>query len=61
MDGSSKTAIVKIDSEFNIVAYKAPDGEIKKKYTINIVNMRDWQFGYKKDSRQWKLSVFAKN
>lgn len=44
-----------------IVAFKYPDGELKKKYTISLKNLRDFQFDYQKGSRQWKLSVFNKN
>lgn len=45
----------------SIVAFKYPDGEMKKKYTINLKNLRDFQFDYQKGSRQWKVSVFNKN
>jgi hypothetical protein len=49
-----------MNPEYNIVAFKYPDGEIKKKYVIDLKRLRDWQFNYQKGSRQWKLSIFNK-
>jgi hypothetical protein len=47
-----------MDEEYNLRAYKYPDGEIKKKYVINIRSIKDFQFDYEASSEQWKLSVF---
>ena len=60
IDGSSKKAKIMMNPEYNIVAFKYPDGEIKKKYVIDLKRLRDWQFNYQKGSRQWKLSIFNK-
>ena len=60
IDGTRKKAKIQITEE-KIVAFKYPDGEIKKKYTIELKNLRDWQFDYQKSERQWKLSVFNKD
>ena len=39
-DGSCKEAKVDIDEEYNFRAYKYPDGEVKKKYCVNIRHIR---------------------
>lgn len=46
MDGSSKKAFIDMNEEYQIRAYKFPDGEIKKKYIIDIKNIKDFQFNY---------------
>lgn len=61
MDGSSKSAKVDIDEVYMIRAYKYPDGEIKKKYTISIRQLRDWQFNFEPNDEVWKTSVFSKD
>ena len=50
-----------INDDYCIISFKYPGGDIKKKYRVDIKNMRDWQFNYQKGSRQWKLSVFNKD
>lgn len=46
MDGSSKKAVVDINEEYELRAYKYPGGEIKRKYVIDIKNLKDFQFSY---------------
>jgi hypothetical protein len=45
-DGSKKDAKVDIDDDFKIRAYKFPDGEIKKKYTFELTQLKDYQFDF---------------
>ena len=60
-DGSSKQAIIDMNEENIIKAYKYPDGEIKKKYTMSIRQIRDWQFIFNANDDAWRNSVFAKS
>jgi hypothetical protein len=60
VDGSYKNAVVDIDEMYVIRAYKYPDGEIKKKYSISIRKLRDWQFFFHQNTDVWKNSVFHK-
>lgn len=45
-DGSIKDALVDIDDDFKIRAYKYPDGEVKKKYTFELSQLKDYQFDF---------------
>ena len=58
-DGSCKEAKVDIDEEYSFRAYKYPDGEVKKKYCVNIRHIREFQLEFQKHPELWKRSVFA--
>lgn len=48
-----------MNEEYQIRAYKYPDGEIKKKYVINLKNIKDFQFDYPCSDELWGASIFA--
>ena len=58
IDGTSKNAVIDINEEYIIRAYKYPGGEIKKKYVIGLRQIRDWQFEFRNSPNSWKSSVF---
>ena len=65
LDGSSKKAIIDMNDDYVLKAYKFPDGEVKKKYTLPIRNIKDWRFHYNQNmdpntKNLWKHSLFAK-
>jgi hypothetical protein len=47
-----------MDEEYNLRAYKAPDGEIKKKYVMNVRYIKDLQIDYAHNEEVWKHSPF---
>lgn len=49
LDGSSKKAIIDMNEDYQLRAYKYPDGEIKQKYVIDIKSIKDFQFNYTDD------------
>ncbi len=59
IDGSSKKAVVDMNDEFEIRAYKFPDGEIKKKYVVDIKNIKEFQFNYPSSEELWNSTVFS--
>ena len=59
IDGSSKKAILDMNQEFQLRAYKFPDGEIKKKYIVNIKNIKDFQFSFPLSEELWNSTIFA--
>ena len=59
-DGSCKPAIIDLTDQYLLRAYKYPDGEIKRKYTLSIRQIKDWQFSFKTEKEAWKNSVFIK-
>ena len=48
-----------MNEEHQLRAYKFPDGQIKKKYTIEIKNIRDYQFDFPLTFDLWNSTVFA--
>lgn len=48
-----------MNDEYEIRAYKFPDGEIKKKYIIDIKNIKDFQFNYSISEELWSSTVFS--
>ena len=58
MDGSSKRAVVDINEDYEVRAYKHPNGEVKKKYVIDVRNLKDFQFAYPANEELWSSSVF---
>ena len=60
VDGSCKSAKIDIDDEYNLRAYKHPDGELKSKYILGIRQIKDWQFDFSSSPNSWKSSPFTK-
>ena len=60
VDGSYKSAKIDIDDEYNLRAYKHPDGELKAKYILGIRQIKDWQFDFSSSPNSWKSSPFTK-
>lgn len=58
-DGTHKEAKIDIDEEYNFRVYKAPDGEIKKKYTSNVRYIREFQIEYQNHEELWNKSLFV--
>ena len=46
--------------EYNLRAYKHPDGELKAKYILGIRQIKDWQFDFSSSPNSWKSSPFTK-
>lgn len=61
IDGSHKHAVIDIDDEYCIRAYKYPNGEVKSKYVFGLRKLRDWNFFYNSNDEVWKQSVFNKD
>jgi hypothetical protein len=59
MDGSSKKALLDINEEYELRAYKYPGGEVKRKYVIDIKTLRDFQFNYPVSEELWAATVFT--
>lgn len=60
-DSTFKKAIVNMTSEYELRSFKYPDGEIKEKYRVNILNIKDSCFRYNSGTKLWELSVFSKS
>ena len=58
-DGSSKKAWIDMNEDYQIRAYKYPDGEIKNKYVIDIRSIKDFQFTYPITSELWQATLFT--
>lgn len=59
INGSSKKAKIDLDEEYNIRAYKYPDGEVKKKYCCSLRYVRDLQFHFSDSDELWQASPFS--
>ena len=58
-DGSSKKAVIDMNEECELRAYKYPDGEVKSKYIVDIRNIKDFQFDYPHSNELWQSTLFG--
>ena len=52
-DGSCKKAMVSMTADYILRGYKFPDGEIKDKYKVHILNIKDSCFKYDSKMPIW--------
>lgn len=58
-DSTFKKALVSMTPEYELRGFKFPDGEVKDKYRMHVLNVKDSCFKYEVGTRLWELSVFS--